>query len=219
MEIFIQKPLVVGKLSLFLGMWNDALMHREGLKGYLIMLIYYDWFWKKHDASFEPEYREWAPCPVRSDRQTTSLPVADNWIDEDESGGWTPDLRREISSADHYTPAKQNQTRKPCVSIFLCKAGYSWGRRPTLLKQGWIRLLEWGLIKNIFSVWPKFDLWHECCFNVGTLSTTPALHSTTHVCWPSSSPETSQTQTTTSHRNVREGWINGEPTSQTAGQH
>ena len=44
--------------------------------------------------------------------------------------------------------------------IFLCKAGYSWGRRPTLLKQGWIRLLEWGLSKNIFSVWPKFDLWH-----------------------------------------------------------
>ena len=24
------------------------------------------------------------PCPIRSDRQTTSLPVADNWIDEDE---------------------------------------------------------------------------------------------------------------------------------------
>ena len=64
----------------------------------------------------------------------------------------------------------------PCWSIFLCKAGYSWGRRPTLLKQGWIRLLEWGLFKNIFSVWPKFDLWHECCFNVGPLSTTPALH-------------------------------------------
>ena len=32
MEIFIQKPLVVGKLSLFSGMQNDALMHREGLK-------------------------------------------------------------------------------------------------------------------------------------------------------------------------------------------
>ena len=32
--------------------------------------------------------------------------------------------------------------------IFLCKAGYSWGRRPTLLKQGWIRLLEWGLFKK-----------------------------------------------------------------------
>ena len=24
-----------------------------------------------------------SPCPIRSDRQTTSLPVADNWIDED----------------------------------------------------------------------------------------------------------------------------------------
>ena len=33
MEISILKPLVVGKLSLFLGMYNDALMHREGLKG------------------------------------------------------------------------------------------------------------------------------------------------------------------------------------------
>ena len=33
MEIFILKPLVVGKLSLFSGMQNDALMHREGLKG------------------------------------------------------------------------------------------------------------------------------------------------------------------------------------------
>ena len=33
MEIFILEPLVVGKLSLFTGMWNDALMHREGLKG------------------------------------------------------------------------------------------------------------------------------------------------------------------------------------------
>ena len=32
MEIFIPKPLVVGKLSLFLGMENDALMHREGWK-------------------------------------------------------------------------------------------------------------------------------------------------------------------------------------------
>ena len=57
--------------------------------------------------------------------------------------------------------------RRHTITIFLCKAGYSWGRRPTLLKQGWIRLLEWGLSKNIFSVWPKFDLWHECCFNVG----------------------------------------------------
>ena len=33
MEIFILKPLVVGKLNMFLGMKNDALMHREGLKG------------------------------------------------------------------------------------------------------------------------------------------------------------------------------------------
>ena len=29
MEIFIQEPFVVGKLSLFAGMHNDALMHRE----------------------------------------------------------------------------------------------------------------------------------------------------------------------------------------------
>ena len=33
MEISILKPLVVGELGLFSGMWNDALMHREGLKG------------------------------------------------------------------------------------------------------------------------------------------------------------------------------------------
>ena len=33
MEILIKKPLVVGKLSLFSGMWNDASMHREDLKG------------------------------------------------------------------------------------------------------------------------------------------------------------------------------------------
>ena len=33
MEIFFLKPFVLGKLSLFLWMWNDALMHREGLKG------------------------------------------------------------------------------------------------------------------------------------------------------------------------------------------
>ena len=32
-EIFIQKPLVVGKSSLFSGMSNDALIHLEGLKG------------------------------------------------------------------------------------------------------------------------------------------------------------------------------------------
>ena len=33
MEIFILKPLVVGNFSLFSGMYYDALMHREGLKG------------------------------------------------------------------------------------------------------------------------------------------------------------------------------------------
>ena len=33
MEIFILKPFVVGKLSMFSGMYNDAWMHREGLKG------------------------------------------------------------------------------------------------------------------------------------------------------------------------------------------
>ena len=33
MEIFIEKPLVVGKLSLFSGILDDALMHREDLKG------------------------------------------------------------------------------------------------------------------------------------------------------------------------------------------
>ena len=33
MGIFILKPLVVGKLSVFSEMQNDALMHREGLKG------------------------------------------------------------------------------------------------------------------------------------------------------------------------------------------
>ena len=33
MEIFIIKPLVVGKLILFTVMSNDVLMHREDLKG------------------------------------------------------------------------------------------------------------------------------------------------------------------------------------------
>ena len=33
MEIFVLKPLVVGKLGMFSGMENYALMHREGLKG------------------------------------------------------------------------------------------------------------------------------------------------------------------------------------------
>ena len=32
-DIFILKPLVFGKISLFSGMSNDALMHREGLNG------------------------------------------------------------------------------------------------------------------------------------------------------------------------------------------
>ena len=31
-DIFIQKPLVVGELGLFTGMSNNALIHREGLK-------------------------------------------------------------------------------------------------------------------------------------------------------------------------------------------
>ena len=31
--MFLLKPLVVGKLSVFSGMLNDVLMHREGLKG------------------------------------------------------------------------------------------------------------------------------------------------------------------------------------------
>ena len=33
MEIFVLKPLFLGKLSMFSGMSNDALMHRGGLKG------------------------------------------------------------------------------------------------------------------------------------------------------------------------------------------
>ena len=32
MKNFILKPLVVRKFSLFSGMWNDDLLHREGLK-------------------------------------------------------------------------------------------------------------------------------------------------------------------------------------------
>ena len=32
-NIFVLKPLVVGKLSLFSGMYNDALMHRGAVKG------------------------------------------------------------------------------------------------------------------------------------------------------------------------------------------
>ena len=33
MEIFVLKPSVVGKSSMFSGMLNYALMHREDLKG------------------------------------------------------------------------------------------------------------------------------------------------------------------------------------------
>ena len=33
MKFFIKKPFVVEKLGLFSGMSNDALMHREDLKG------------------------------------------------------------------------------------------------------------------------------------------------------------------------------------------
>ena len=33
MEIFVLKPFVVGKFNLFSSMENDALVHREGLKG------------------------------------------------------------------------------------------------------------------------------------------------------------------------------------------
>ena len=33
MKIFVLKSFFVGKLGLFSGMQNDALMHREGLKG------------------------------------------------------------------------------------------------------------------------------------------------------------------------------------------
>ena len=35
MVIFLLKPLVVGKTIVFSGMWNDALMHRDGLKGWI----------------------------------------------------------------------------------------------------------------------------------------------------------------------------------------
>ena len=33
MEISVKKPLVVGKLGLLTGIYNNALMHRLGLKG------------------------------------------------------------------------------------------------------------------------------------------------------------------------------------------
>ena len=35
MEVFVLKPLAVGKLNLFSGILNDALMHHVGLKGYI----------------------------------------------------------------------------------------------------------------------------------------------------------------------------------------
>ena len=33
MEIFVLNPFVLEKLSMFPRMWDDALMHREDLKG------------------------------------------------------------------------------------------------------------------------------------------------------------------------------------------
>ena len=39
MEILVLKPLVVGKLSVFSGMYNDALMHREDLKAMTYVCI------------------------------------------------------------------------------------------------------------------------------------------------------------------------------------
>ena len=35
MKNFVPKPLGFRKFSYFSEMWNDALMHREGLEGYL----------------------------------------------------------------------------------------------------------------------------------------------------------------------------------------
>ena len=40
MDIFVLTPLVVGKISLYSGMSNDALMHREGLEGYTTTLYH-----------------------------------------------------------------------------------------------------------------------------------------------------------------------------------
>ena len=39
MEILVLKPFVVGKVNVFSGMSNDALMHREGLKGYSVKCV------------------------------------------------------------------------------------------------------------------------------------------------------------------------------------
>ena len=33
MKIFVLKPFIIEKLSVFSGMYNDALLHREGLNG------------------------------------------------------------------------------------------------------------------------------------------------------------------------------------------
>ena len=41
MDIFVLKPFIVGKLGLFSRMQNDALMYREGLKGFIIYVYKY----------------------------------------------------------------------------------------------------------------------------------------------------------------------------------
>ena len=104
-------------------------------------------------------------------------------------------------------------------TIFPHKVSYSWGRRPTLLKLCWNHVLEWGFSRKFFSVWPKFDLWHECCFNVGPLlGHRPYIKQhisaglVAHRKWRTQNPPHPT-------RHVREGWINVEPTSQTAGAH
>ena len=50
-EIFLLKTLVVEELSPFSGMENDALLHREGLKGYYqveLQLLGMKWVHKLH---------------------------------------------------------------------------------------------------------------------------------------------------------------------------
>ena len=122
----------------------------------------------------KPEYREWAPCPVRSDRQTTSLPVADNWIDEDESGGKTPDLRREISSADHYTlppPPPPNKTRRGshvCLESLALSIDLVW--RPGFENPSWHRLI------------PRYALTHLPA-NTTAAQHHPNIGSMSRVCW------------------------------------
>ena len=39
MEFFLLKPLLVRILNMFTGMWNDSLMHREGLKSYTSYIL------------------------------------------------------------------------------------------------------------------------------------------------------------------------------------